>query len=99
MSELISGIGRVRGRLGEISAPALVVHSIEDRFVPVSSAGEIASRLAGPVEAMVIHGSGHAITADVKREQVAKTSRSFLRRHVGRTVTTPALTGVLAAAG
>jgi carboxylesterase len=98
MGELISGIGRVRRRLGEIGAPTFVAHSTEDRLVPLSSAAEIVSGLGGPVETMFIHGSGHAITADVKREQVATASRSFLRRHLARTTTTPSLTGMLSAA-
>jgi carboxylesterase len=98
MGELISGIGRVRGRLREIAAPTFVAHSTEDRFVPMSSAAEIAAGLGGSVETMFIDGSGHAITADAKREYVADATRSFLRRHLPQTVTTPSLTGILSAA-
>ena len=79
MGELISGIGRVRGRLGEIAAPAFVAHSVGDTLVPLSSATEIAGRLGGPVETLIIDGSGHAITADAKRDEVAGASRAFLR--------------------
>lgn len=79
MSELISGIGRVRGRLGEIAAPALVAHSVRDTLVPLASAEEIASRLAGPVERFYVDGSGHAITADAKRGEIADASSAFLR--------------------
>ncbi len=82
MSELIAGIGRVRSRIGGITAPALVAHSVQDRFVPLSSAREIASRLGGPVETFIVDGSGHAITADVKWRDVADASSSFLRRYL-----------------
>ena len=82
MSELIYGIGRVRGQLSRITSPALVMHAVQDRFVPIASAAEIADGLGGQVETAIIDGSGHAITCDVKREQVANVSRSFLRRHL-----------------
>lgn len=82
MSELIYGIGRVRGQLGRIAAPALVAHAAQDRFVPLSSAEEIAARLGGPVEKLIVDGSGHALTCDAKRCEVADVSRDFLRRHL-----------------
>lgn len=82
MGELIGGIGRVRPRLGDIRVPTLVAHSRADRLVPLSSAKEIASRLGGPVETLYLDGSGHAITADAKRSEVAEASRSFVRRYL-----------------
>jgi carboxylesterase len=82
MGELLSGISRVRPRLSDIRVPALVAHSREDRFVPISSAEEIASRLGGPVEKFYLDGSGHAITADAKRREVADASAAFVRRYL-----------------
>lgn len=98
MSELIRGIERVRGQLGRISVPALIAHSVQDRFVPLESAEEIAASLGGPVEKLIIDGSGHAITADVKRLEVAEASRAFLRTHLGRAAGARSLTGLLSAA-
>lgn len=83
MSELIAGIARVRGHLGRIRVPALVAHSAQDRLVPLRSAEEIAARLGGPVQKWIIDGSGHAITADAKRVEVAAASLTFLRTHLG----------------
>ncbi len=83
MCELIKGIRRVRGRIGEINVPALVAHAVQDRFVPMSCADELVARLGGPVHKLVIDGSGHALTADVKRQDVAVASRTFLRRYLG----------------
>ena len=80
MSELLTGISRVRPYIGEIGAPALVAHSVRDTLVPLASAEEIASRLAGPVEKLILDGCGHAITADVKRTEVAEASAAFVRR-------------------
>lgn len=82
MGELIAGIARVRRRLAQISRPAFVAHAVGDRFVPLSSAREIASGLRGPVETLFLDGSGHAITADAKRGEVAEASRAFLRRYL-----------------
>ncbi|MBI2773643.1 MAG: alpha/beta fold hydrolase [Chloroflexi bacterium] len=89
MGELLSGIGRVRPRLGQIAAPAFVAHSVQDRLVPLTSAREIAARLAGPVETLFLEGTGHAITCDAKRADVAEASRTFLRRNLGRSVAQP----------
>jgi carboxylesterase len=82
MSELLTGISRVRPYLREISAPALVAHSRLDSLVPLDSAEEIALRVSGPVERLYLDGCGHAITADAKRSEVAEASAMFLSRHL-----------------
>ncbi len=82
MSELIAGISRVRPRLREIRAPAFIAHSVRDHFVPLSSAQEIAAGLGGPVETLYLDGTGHAITADAKRREVADASATFVRRYL-----------------
>jgi carboxylesterase len=82
MGELISGISRVRPRLADIRVPTLVAHSRADKLVPLSSAEEIASRLGGPVEKFYLDGTGHAITADAKRLEVAEASAEFVRRYL-----------------
>lgn len=78
VSELIHGISRVRGRLGDIRAPALVVHAAGDQLVPLSSATELARRLGGPVRSLILDGTGHSITADARRVDVALASLAFL---------------------
>lgn len=98
MSELIAGIARVRGQLGRIDVPALIAHSTADKLVPLSSAQEIASRLGGPVETLYVDGSGHAITADAKRLEVAEASRTFLRTYLARPSSARSIGGLLAAA-
>lgn len=95
MSELIAGIARVRGQLGRIGVPALVAHSVRDRLVPLASAEEIASRIGGPVETLYVDGSGHAITADAKRLEIAQASRAFLRKHLPRESSLRSLGGLL----
>lgn len=98
MGELISGISRVRDNLGRIRVPALVAHSTADRFVPLSSTQEIAAHLGGAVETLFLDGSGHAITADAKRLEVAEASRAFLQQHIAAHREASALSGLLAPA-
>ena len=83
VSELIAGVRRVRHRLEEISAPALVAHSLTDRFVPVACSYELSRRLRGPVRTLFLDGTGHGITADAKRHEVANESRAFLAERFG----------------
>ena len=83
VAELITGISRVRGRLGEITCPAFVAHAVRDQVVPVSDARELARRLGGPVRTLFLEGSGHAITVDVRRRDVAAASLAFVREIAG----------------
>ena len=84
VAELIVGIGRVRGRLAEITCPALVAHALTDALVPVSHARALAERLGGPVRTLFLEGTGHAITVDARRSDVASASVAFLREHLDR---------------
>lgn len=80
VAELVRGMRRVRPRLGEITAPALVLHAAGDPYVPAASGREIARRLGGPVELGILPGDGHAITAGPDRDVVAARTRAFLDR-------------------
>jgi len=82
VAELIHGIGLVRRRLGEIRCPALVAHAVNDRLVPVQYARDLASRLGGPVTTLYLDGTGHAITVDARRRDVAEASLAFLRQAI-----------------
>jgi carboxylesterase len=82
VAELIHGIGLVRGRLGDIRCPALVAHAVSDRLVPVRYAHDLAGRLGGPVTTLYLEGTGHAITVDARRRDVAEASVSFLRQAI-----------------
>jgi carboxylesterase len=82
VAELIQGIGLVRRRLGEIRCPALVAHAVSDGLVPVRYAHELAGRLGGPVTTLFLEGTGHAITVDARRRDVAEASVAFLRQAI-----------------
>ena len=89
VAELVRGMRRVRPRLGEITAPALVLHAHGDPYVPAASGREIARRLGGPVELGILPGDGHAITAGPDRDLVAARTRTFLARLEGGTAGRP----------
>lgn len=82
VGELVIGMRRVRSRLGEIAAPALVAHARGDPIVPVSSAERLARGLGGPVDLLLLEGTGHAITAEADREALGEASIAHLRRHL-----------------
>lgn len=82
VAELIHGIELVRGRLGEIRCPALVAHAVQDGLVPVQCARDLAARLGGPVTTLLLEGTGHAITVDARRRDVADASLAFLRQAI-----------------
>jgi carboxylesterase len=82
VAELIHGIGLVRRRLGEIRCPALVAHAVTDRLVPVRYAHELAANLGGPVTTLYLDGTGHAITVDARRREVADATLAFLRQTI-----------------
>ena len=82
VAELIHGIGLVRRRLGEIRCPAFVAHAVSDRLVPVQYARDLAARLGGPVTTLYLEGTGHAITVDARRRELAEASLAFLREAV-----------------
>jgi len=79
VAELITGIGRVRARLGEITCPALVAHAVSDRLVPVADARLLAHRLGGAVTTLVLAGRRHSVTTDASRADVAVATRAFVR--------------------
>ena len=83
VAELIAGIRRVRAKLGEITCPALVAHAVSDRLVPVADARDLARRLGGPVTTLFLEGSGHSITTDARRQDVADASLAFVRLLAG----------------
>ena len=82
VAELLHGIGLVRKRLGEIRCPALVAHAVSDRLVPIQYARDLAARLGGPVTTLYLEGTGHAITVDARRRDLAEASIAFLREAV-----------------
>jgi carboxylesterase len=69
----------MRAALPQVSAPVLLVHSRDDRYVLPESMPSIHDRLGSLDKRMLwIEGSGHVITEDAQREAVFKAAASFL---------------------
>src|SRR2546425_137981 len=79
MSSALAAYDDLAAGHGEITCPAFVAHAVRDQVVPVSDARELARRLGGPVRTLFLEGSGHAITVDVRRRDVAAASLAFVR--------------------
>jgi pimeloyl-ACP methyl ester carboxylesterase len=50
----------ITSRLGEISAPALIIHGTADAAIPVAKAETLKSGLAGPASLVTVDGAPHA---------------------------------------
>lgn len=71
----------VRGRLGDVHAPLLVVQSRRDHTVAHKNARLILEGVSSPVrESLILRESFHVITVDREREQVARSVVDFLDR-------------------
>ena len=55
---MLEGPGGVRSRLGEVRAPALVVHGSEDPLFPLGHGEALAREIPG-AEMLVLDGVGH----------------------------------------
>ena len=58
--ELPELISTLKGRLGEITCPALIVHGTADVAIPIEKAEVLRDRIAGPTTLVPIDGGPHA---------------------------------------
>jgi carboxylesterase len=69
---------QVRRQLGQVRAPALVMHAREDDVASLKNVRVVERGVSGPVETVILENSYHMITVDQEREQVIeRTSRFF----------------------
>jgi carboxylesterase len=79
--EVLRGGRVVRAELDRVRCPTLVVHGQQDRVCAVDNAWRFAEKLGtGDVEVRIMPHSGHIVTVDADRSQVALVLESFLRR-------------------
>jgi len=75
----------MRPRLSKATAPALLIHSREDNFIPPADMQHIYDSLGSAVKRMVhIKNSNHIITCDAAREDVFRETGSFVAQIVKR---------------
>ncbi len=71
----------VRAELANVRCPTLVMHGLLDRVCPVANAAQFAGALGtADVEVVVLPRSGHILSVDLDRDEVARRVDAFLRR-------------------
>ena len=77
--ELEAMLGVLRQALPRVQAPALVLHSRDDLYVPPHNAEQIFAALRSPQKQLVwVEGSSHVVTLDAARETVFRTVGDFV---------------------
>ena len=67
------------GRMPSIRCPALIFHGTRDMLVPMQMGQEVAAAAGGPVEFVMIEGSGHNDTYDLGGKSYREKMASFVR--------------------
>ena len=84
---------RVERRLEAVTAPALLVHPVEDDMTDIANSRRLAGRLGGPVRTLWLEDSYHLVTVDRQRNEVARATVGFFDDVLaGTPVTARALT-------
>lgn len=75
-------LGEMRAALPNVRAPALLIHSKDDRYVPPENMERLYAGLvnASDKTKVYITGSGHVVTRDAERQRVFEMARDFIRR-------------------
>jgi carboxylesterase len=76
-------VKEMRPRLSKVTAPALLIHSLDDNFIPPSDMQHIHNSL-GSTEKRMVHlkNSNHIITSDAAREDVFRETEAFVAQLV-----------------
>jgi len=77
---LLAASLEVTPRLGEITIPTLLIHSLQDHVVPPSASAAIEAGLGGPVELVELQRSFHVATLDYERDEIERRSVEFAER-------------------
>ena len=79
--ELLRFQAVVRGEIGRVTQPALLLHGRHDHSVPLANL-ELARRSLGSrlIESHVLERSWHVVTLDYDRDEVARLAADFLAR-------------------
>lgn len=72
---------KLRAYLPLITVPTLLMHSINDGFIPAEHMALIAQNLGSPdKETMLVEKSNHIITCDAERQKVYQAASGFIAR-------------------
>jgi len=78
-------VDHVRTDLPKVTAPLLLVHSLNDHTAPVKNVKIVEKYISSPsVKKVILKDSYHVLTIDVNREIVTQEIGDFFRHHIGR---------------
>ena len=77
---------QARRQLSSITCPVLGVHSHQDQTVPPVVLGMMSQRIPGPVETEWFDPSSHAMTCDVRGEEMSQRIAAFFRQQLSQRV-------------
>lgn len=81
--EVLRAGRRVRAILSRVRCPTLVIHGALDRVCPVGNAARFANALGTrDVDVVIMPRSGHIVSADAGRAEVARLAEEFVRKVV-----------------
>lgn len=82
IGELNKLLGEMRASLPNLRAPALLIHSRDDKYVLPENMEMIFADLMNTSDKTMVYvtGSGHVVTRDAARHQVFELARDFIRR-------------------
>jgi carboxylesterase len=80
MLELRWLVQRVRGEIGEVRQPALIIHPREDDRASLRNLHYLQSSLGGLTETVVLNDSYHIVTLDRQRQVVVARTLEFAQR-------------------
>ena len=80
LAEFQKLVRRVRPRLQEVRAPALIMHAADDDIASVRNARLVERRITGHTETVLLNDSYHMITVDGERDKVIARSADFFTR-------------------
>ncbi|MDH5506532.1 MAG: alpha/beta fold hydrolase [Anaerolineae bacterium] len=82
--ELDDLLGEMRAALPKISAPVLLIHSRDDKYILPENMPRIYAALGSPDKHMLwVENSQHVITLDAARRQVYQAAADFIHQHHG----------------
>jgi pimeloyl-ACP methyl ester carboxylesterase len=83
--EVLRAGRQVRAELSKITCPTLVIHGAHDQVCPPTNEDRFARALGTrDVEVALMPNSGHIVTADGDRAEVARLSEAFVRKIIAR---------------
>lgn len=77
LAQFLAGSREVRRLLPQVRTPTLLLHATSDDVADARNSIEIAERLGGPIELLLLDHSYHMITVDAEREMVIRRTIEF----------------------